>query len=402
MKGLWIGRFLPFSRRAGDAAYSRGIATALTHAGVELTVMGLRDPSGDPQPAAAERAAPEWSAVEGGRRPDLRAIASALPLEAGRFGTRAYRAALRQMLDRDFDAIFLDHYAAIWALDVIERRFGRRGRPLLVHVSHDFSSLLTAEIVRNYTGDPLRRLLLRMNGWKVRRAEARLVQACDLITCNTEADRDAYAREFAPRATLVLRPGYDKARVERRTITERTPRRAVILGSFHWIAKQMNLATFLEVADPIFAAAGIELHVIGEVPADFQDAWRPKLRATMFRGFVDSLDDEMETMRVGLVAETTGGGFKHKVLDYAFRRVPIAAITGSIAGLPDDFLAGCVFAPDAAALAHATVDLIDDVDRLNRNQDQVYRAATSQFDWDANGEMLAAKLGEIRAAAPRS
>jgi hypothetical protein len=72
--------------------------------------------------------------------------------------------------------------------------------------------------------------------------------------------------------------------------------------------------------------------VVGNVP-DHLTA-KNHFQTTRFLGFVDNLEPIFRSVRIGLVAERTGGGFKLKVLDYIFNRVPIAAIRGSIAGLP--------------------------------------------------------------------
>ena len=46
---------------------------------------------------------------------------------------------------------------------------------------------------------------------------------------------------------------------------ETVPRRAIVVGSFSWIAKQMNLERLLEAANVVFTRQQIELHVVGLV-----------------------------------------------------------------------------------------------------------------------------------------
>lgn len=388
---------MPFSRRTADAGYARSFTRALARAGLDVTVLGLADAENPPPSIPAGEPSPRWAPVSAGRRSDAVALLSRLPLEAGRYATRPYRRALRHALQDDWGAIFLDHYCGVWTLDEIDRAYRGRRRPILVHVSHDFSTRLTRQIAQNFAGDPLRRLALVANAIKTRRAEKRLMADCDLVICHTREDEAAFVAAGPPRASIVVRPGYDRVRVEAREITADTPRRVVILGSFQWIAKQMNLEAFLTVADPLFADAKIDLHIVGEVPASFQKIWRPRLRATTFCGFVDSIEAEMAAARMGLIAETTGGGFKNKLLDYGFMRVPIAAIESSIAGLPDAFRDACILARDEQGLAQAVVAAIDDLARLNRNQEQVYAAAQRQFDWDENGRRVSQALRELEA-----
>jgi hypothetical protein len=114
--------------------------------------------------------------------------------------------------------------------------------------------------------------------------------------------------------------------------------RALILGSAVWLAKQMNLIEFLATVDELFYQMGIELWVDGNVP----DHLRVKnhFHATRFLGFVADLEPIFSSVRIGIVAERTGGGFKLKTLDYIFNRLPIAAIRGSHGWLTADTGAG--------------------------------------------------------------
>jgi hypothetical protein len=91
---------------------------------------------------------------------------------------------------------------------------------------------------------------------------------------------------------------------------------------------------------------------------------------------------------MGLVIEETGGGFKNKALDYIFNRVPIAAITGSMTGLPltpgQDYL--CF--ESMRELAQGVAAVIDDIERLNSLQQAAYQKCKSSFDWTDRGRAL--------------
>ena len=121
------------------------------------------------------------------------------------------------------------------------------------------------------------------------------------------------------------------SRIAYREINDKTPRRALIFGSAMWLAKQMNLIKFTVGADQLFYEREIELWVVGNIPDHLT---KNHFLATRVLGFVADLEPIFRGVGIGIVAERTGGGFKLKVLDYIFNRVPIAAIKGSIAGLP--------------------------------------------------------------------
>ena len=72
----------------------------------------------------------------------------------------------------------------------------------------------------------------------------------------------------------VLTPGYCGRRSTSGASRPALPRRAVIVGSFDWIAKRMNLAEFVDVADPLFADAGAELQAVGSADEAFLEQLR--------------------------------------------------------------------------------------------------------------------------------
>ena len=153
--------------------------------------------------------------------------------------------------------------------------------------------------------------------------------------------------------------------------------------------KQANLAAFVAVADPIFAAAGVTLAVAGAAPSELATRIARTPRATTLLGRVDDLEALLDRTRVGIVAEPLGGGFKLKVLDYVFNRVPIAALAGSIEGVPLHDGADLLVFDDASALAAGVVAVIDDADRLNSLQDHAFEQCRDAFDWMTRGARLA-------------
>ena len=187
---------------------------------------------------------------------------------------------------------------------------------------------------------------------------------------------------------LVLPHAYHGRRVPNRQIGQATPRRVAVVGNYWWTAKQMNLSAWLEAADPILQSAGIGIDVVGEMPDPFRQAWKTRVKATRFHDFVEDLGEFLATRRMGLVIEETGGGFKNKILDYVFNRLPIAAIKDSMTGLPmipgRDYLSF----ESMRQLAHGVAAVIDDIERLNSLQRAAYEKCDNGFDWSDRGRTL--------------
>jgi glycosyltransferase involved in cell wall biosynthesis len=201
---------------------------------------------------------------------------------------------------------------------------------------------------------------------------------------------------------VLLTPGYAGRHVACRKIDDATPRRALILGTAIWLAKQMNLIEFMAAADELFHQLQIEVWVVGNV-ADHLRA-ENHFRATRFLGFVEDLQPILRSVRIGIVAERTGGGFKLKTLDYIFNRVPIAAMRGSIAGMPLTPGLHYLSFDSMQELAHGVAAVIDDTERLNSLQQAAYEKCESGFDWSDRGRTLCSAIQQAvnrKRAAPQ-
>ena len=402
LRCLWLARTIPLPLSTGDNVYTARLAQALVAAGASVTFMGLlRSTASSLRLAEAYEHRIEWNIVPGRPNPTALGLASRLPLVAARFGTRDYTHHLEAVLRvRDFEVVILDQYAMVWAIGHIERSKSSGARPLIVYIAHNFEMKLAADIARNFHGNLFRKAALHANARKTANAERSLMRTADIIVTLTAED----AKSLAPLSSgvkLVLPPGYNGPRAPERRIMQATPRRCAIVGNYQWTAKQMNLSAFLEAADPILQNAGVGLDVVGEGPASFRKGWEVRVKTTRFHGFVDNLGEFLAARRMGLVVEETGGGFKLKTLDYVFNRVPIAAIKGSMAGLP--MVAGLHYLSfeSMRELAQGVVVAIDDIERLNSLQQAAYEKCDTAFDWRDRGRTLSDGIRQALSAQTR-
>jgi glycosyltransferase involved in cell wall biosynthesis len=299
------------------------------------------------------------------------------------------RRVLRDLLRRGgWDGIVFDGISVGWALDQVVRHYaGRSDRPRLIYVSHNHEESVRAQVAENQRPF-LRRQAVRFDAAKVSRLERELVDTVDFVTAITPEDLQLYRRRRHDKPMGVVTPGYRGRRLPERRISSDLPRRAVIVGSFDWIAKRMNLEEFVEVADPLFAAEGAELQAVGSAEPSFLEQLRRKTQATRFTGTVPDITRYMDDARIAIVPERSGGGFKLKVLEYVFNRIPIFALSGSFAGVPLIHGDSVMLFPDHAALARGVLESIDDVERLNRLQERAYSACRDRFDWASRGRQI--------------
>ena len=382
---LWLSRTIPFPVTSGDRKYSTKLAGALAATGVAITFAGL---GGNTRPEPMDNV--EWYPVAGTKRGRIVSLMSMLPLDAARHSTPQYRAELRRLIcSRAWDIIIIDSYGMSWVVPHV--RLAHKGSRALVFVTHNHEESLTRQQWQETQTGVWQRLYLLQNYLKTRRIEHLTSRACDLITVHTEADA-ALFRRTAPSATMVtITPGYDGPRLSKRQITTSTSLAAVMFGSWRWSVKQANLRLFLDYADAKMHAAGIEMRIVGDIAASVRLKLEQQYVSARFTGFVQDLAPHFD-VRLAIVAEPIGGGFKNKLLDFIFHRVPILALESCVVGLPASVQRHVLTAPDLSALIYHVETVIDDVGRLDLLQQGAFKAAEREFDWVERGRIMRAAV----------
>lgn len=401
LRCLWIGRYIPYPIDEGMKLYSVKLIESFAASGVEVCALGY----GNAQ-LAPEKPGVRWEAVPCERGKNLGGIVNRLPIAAAVDGTPAYRSLLDTKLREHWDAIVLDSYASGWALERCQRYRTMHRDTVLVHVSHNHEAAVWRSMASQASASPLHRWLIKRNASKVAQLERDLVRSVDLVTAITDEDGHALLNDVshdgmsaAPTEIpcLTLMPGFDGAVARERSISSLTPRRVIIVGSFNWVVKRENLNLFVNHADPIFAAHGIELVIAGQVPSDLQQSLSASCRATTFRGFVQDLLPLLAQARIAVVPELIGGGFKLKFLDYFFGRVPVATVTAAAAGIPASLREHLLMGEDIAALTQCILDHIEKVQDLNERQAAVFEQAAAVFRWEDRGQQLRTHIVSLQA-----
>jgi glycosyltransferase involved in cell wall biosynthesis len=390
LRGIWLAREIPFPLDSGDRVYSAQLAKALADAGAKVTFVGLMRP---------DRAEPpvewpvRWMEVPGSRTGKLRALLSRMPLVAATHATIPYRRTVREILREEWDFIVVDQYGMGWVMEYLN---GRLRRPVIVHVSHDHETSVTRALYRKVKGSAIKRAALWQNHLKTRRFERELARQADLVTAITPDDASLFSKNAPGLRTLVLSPGYHGEIVPSRLISSATPRSVVMVGSFHWFAKQENLRQFVAAADATFVDHKIELHVIGSMPQELAEELLSTARSLRLHGFAPTLAPYFTGARLAVVPEVIGGGFKLKFLNYIFNRVPVATLRDAAAGLPAEATEAMLCCDSLEALVKAIVTTIDDLRMLNSMQERAFHAAKSLFEWRDRGRDLLKAIESLR------
>lgn len=394
MKCLWITLADPDPPRNGQFLYSRVLIHGLSSAGVDVHVVGLARPRGIHKNGQYAEGV-HWWLAEHRWSADHQAssrwisLLSRLPQISAQTFTPPMRCLIAERLkDGPWDAIVFDSICAGWALSMVLSHYARAAtRPKLVYLAHNHEESVARAIAKTARLGP-KRWIRELDALKVARLERWLVRATDVVTSNSPDDCEKFRPRRVDRRIEFLPPAYTGRRVARRKITADVPRRAIIVGSFDWIAKRVSLEKFLKAADPLFARAGIELFVVGSAEESFLNRIRSEVTAARVTGRVEDIGHYMDHARLALVPDLLGG-FKLKALDYAFNRLPMLAMAGAVPGMPLVPNESILLFQSHQALAEGVIGVIDDFALLNKIQNQAYTACGVQFDGDVIGRRLA-------------
>lgn len=389
---LWLTLADPEPANNGQFLYSSGLirAVAAAERQIELHVLGLY----------------RYDQAAGRKVPFARNIALHLTDDAprskwaSRFGrwpqvamrskTESMKQGLALLLREPWDVILFDGISVGWALRAVARRRGQGTK--LVYLSHNREADI-AMLLARAESNPVRRTAKIVDAWKVQSLERAMCREAGLVTANTPEDAQMFRNEIATGRVEFVPPGYSAHRLETRRITQATPRRALIVGSFDWAAKRRDLERFLAAADAPFAAAGIELLVVGSVDPPYRSRLQATLKATRLTGPVADIAPYFDGARLAVLVDSFGG-FKLKTLDYVFNRMPMLGIAGGVPGVPLQHGHGILFYQDHHALTEGVIRTIDDFGRLNQLHDEALRACEGRFDWPAIGAALWTMIGE--------
>lgn len=395
MKLLWLARTFPYPAQAGDTIYSRHLIEGCARLGAHIHVIcqpGVGDGGGQTSLPGLS-----WQVLNTPPLGHWRALFSMLPNLAARYSGSKRRHETLEALKEPWDGIVFDSLGASGMFDAVWNTYlGASQRPFFVHISHNHEETTRRTIMREGT-NPLAKAVQYLDAIKTGRLERGVVSRCDLLVVNTEEDWKLYQPTHPQVRHVVVRPAYDGARRPHRPLAA-VPRSVVVLGSYQWVAKRQNIEAFLEAAAPVFPAAGIGLRVVGFMDAQYRRYLASRFPWAEIVGPVDRVDGELEKARIGIVAELAGGGFKHKLLNYVFGRVTIAALDAAMAGAPLVAHMHYLSAQSVDELVYTIAANIDRIDFLEKMADDAYARCDAKFNWDDRSRDLMAAIEQTAEA----
>ena len=381
----------------GALIYSANLLRGTAELGASVEVICRNsEPGRRSEPALASNIA--WNVVRERSPPIIRRLLSSLPASAAGYSTRSYAAAVESALrSRRWDAVVID---GIWtggyAAAVMACTNGIR--PALIYLAHNHQSSMSALIARRHHGSRLLRFAMWLDAVKTAWLEARLTSACDLVVAITQEDADRFRQQRPHGPIITVYPGHSRQTAAVPHFAQRK-RRLLILGSFHWIVKRANLEQFLSVAAQRAHDANVEVYVVGAMAPDYQRKLSKRFPTAVIVGPVEDFAPELAAARFGLVIDDCGGGFKLKVLDYAFGGVTIAGLRSAMLGTSLREGTHFLGADDCQSLIEKIITHIDDYDSMSQlSQRALARFQSSTFDWHTSaGALVSGIVNAVRA-----
>jgi hypothetical protein len=381
---LYLTKVYPYPPAlAGDAVYSRGIIEALSSYST-LTVLCCDNGGNQDRTPGIE-----WCVVDVPKVGQALSVFSGLPLISWRHATKSFQEALNSLLRESWDAIVLDNIGVVHALRAAESYRKKRPGTKIVYVSHEHEYPTRSAKYGTYGMGVAKRLASQRDLTKVRSGEYALLRQADLVTTISVADIDAF-REIAPEQDYhLLLPGYGGPVLELRHIDASTPRRILLLGGRRSEQKRQILLDWLDASYDRLLLEEIETVVAGDMDEGFRRQIAEKFPSVQVLGFVADLRGLITSARIGVIADTVGGGFKLRLLSHVFERLPIVGLGDAIAGLPTHSGRGYLGAQNMQELLELVCSVIDDTETLNALQNHAFEDCESEFAWSSRGAGLA-------------
>lgn len=395
VKLLWLTKIYPYPALSGDAIYSRHLIEGCARLGAQIHVLCHPGLGGD-HPGPPHISSLSFQVLDSQQVGTVAGLLSVAPYHSARFAGRdRARATLVALNRQDWDCVVFDGIGALGLFDLVHSELGaRHKRPKLVYLSHNHEETTRRSVARE-TRHPLKKVLQYIDTIKTGRIERCAVRHCDLLSVNTDEDWALYAHDNPDATHVTIRPAYDGPRSAKRSLAT-VPRTAIVLGSYQWVAEQLNLEALLEAAGKVFPAAGICLRVVGYMDEEYRRYLEASYPWAQIVGPVESVDAELAKARIGIVPEQAGGGFKHKLLNYIFSRLPIAALKVAVAGVPLQSGRHYLAAGSMAELVDLIRANINSSQMLEAMANEAYAICEREFSWEDRARRLLEAMETVK------
>ena len=245
-------------------------------------------------------------------------------------------------------------------------------------------------------GNPLTRAYVADQAERMRRLEARLCAAVDLVLAIHE-DEARLLRAIAPRAHVEVVP-FGLAFPEALPVSRAERPVVLLLGTWSWPPNARGALRFLREGWPGVRAEvpDAELHVVGKgaTPA-LRAAAQAAGRGVRWIGYVPAMAEAWTAARVLVVPLWEGAGVRVKIVESVAAGVPVVSTALGAEGLELEPGRHYLREDEPRALARGVAGLLRDPDAGRRLAAAAFERARGLYSLDATAARLRALLATI-------
>ena len=188
----------------------------------------------------------------------------------------------------------------------------------------------------------LKKILLHLNAFKLRRNESRLSRWCDEIWFNSDLDLQSYSVKFTPRAVpLRLFPPFFSLRhftSNRSKTLKKAPLVFGFVGGLHFRPNHLSALWILENLAPELEKKGFEgrLLIIGKNPARSLFSAGKRFPFIEIQGYVEDLGSYWNEVTFSLSPHLEGSGIRMKLIESIVKGIPVVTHPVALSQLSKD------------------------------------------------------------------
>ncbi len=305
---------------------------------------------------------------------------------------------LRKILGRQqFDVVHVDHAHmgkyGIW----IKEEYGL---PIVLR-EHNFESLIYERFAKTEP-NPVKRLIAKIHGWRLKREETRFLKNFDAVAAITNEDAELM-RRTVPEAIIKVIPAGVDTEYFRPSDQLEDPNQVLWIGSLAWDPNYDAVRYFLTSIFPLILSSKPELKfdVIG------MESERVRKYAARFGGQVRLLGrvpdvrDYLARSAVLVVPLRIGGGMRLKLLDFFAAGKPVVASTIAAEGNLAQNAIHALIRDEAASFAGGVLELTSNEALRGRLGHAARDLVMREYSWEKIGKDMAELYGSV-VALPRT
>ncbi|MFZ5979901.1 MAG: glycosyltransferase family 4 protein [Candidatus Zixiibacteriota bacterium] len=267
---------------------------------------------------------------------------------------------------------------------------------VLVH--HNIESHLLLRRSKYYR-NPLARLYVAWQGWKLKRYERKISRRIDYHTTVSQGDKDILS-EYCQDARIEVVPNGVDTEYFRATDDPVTPNSLIYVGGMTWFPNYDAIQYFLEEIWPLVNAEAPDatfIHIGRQTSDEFEKLSRknPNLK---FLGYVDDIRPEITKAAVYIVPLRIGGGTRLKILDALSMGSAIVSTSIGCEGIEVTDGEDILVADDPYTFAQKIIGLFRQPEKREAMSLKARQTALEKYSW----KIIAPKLENVyRTAAGR-